>query len=67
MTISATARRLLDNKKEILTENQRDVVEDTINDLLYNCRVYAIPNAKDDRLAELEAAIIAYLITSEFM
>lgn len=64
MTITASESKLLEQRETDLNQFERDIIEDTMNDLDTSMREQGLRPATDDRAARLEAALIRYVIES---
>jgi hypothetical protein len=63
MTLSAEARYYI-GKRETLSVSETDIVDEAFRTLYRECRYLGIPAATDDRAAELEAAMIKFILDS---
>lgn len=52
------------DKRDELSEAEKDVIDETFKTLESECKAAGIPAANDDRAASLEAAMIKYLFDS---
>ena len=63
MTLSAQAREYM-AKRDGLSTNERFLIDRLFNELYNGAKYFDIPAATDDRAAELEGAIIKFIIYS---
>jgi hypothetical protein len=63
MTLSTEARTYM-AKRDELSDGEKYVINSLFDELYARAKALGLPAAKDDRAAELEAALIRFLIDS---
>lgn len=62
MPMTASEREMLAKRDDLLTQGERMIISQALDDLAFRARTEGIPVRNDDTLAKLEAAFIRYLL-----
>jgi len=60
--MTASEREMLAKRDDLLTQGERMIISQALDDLAFRARTEGIPVRNDDTLAKLEAAFIRYLL-----
>lgn len=63
MTLSTEARKYMD-MRDSLSDDELITIEAVFEEIYTDAELFGFPAAKDDRAAELEAALIKFIIDS---
>lgn len=61
MTLTATERDLM-NKRNLLSEDERNIIDQAFADMQFRAKAVNLPLKMDDNAAKLEAAFVRYLL-----